>query len=58
MVDVKRLGLLPQTDPREGLLAFSTPRPSTLGAWSSLERLEEVGKVWRKRGESKEQGAS
>lgn len=43
MVEVKRLGLLLQTDTRGGLLGFSTPRPSALGDWSGLVRLEEVG---------------
>lgn len=32
------------------------PKPTTLGTWPNLKRLEEVGKGWRRRGDAKDAG--
>lgn len=47
---------LPQPVPRVGFLGHPTARPTTLGSWPNLERLEEKGKGWRRREEALGQG--
>lgn len=47
---------LPSPVRRGGLLVFPIPRRSTLGAWKSLEWLEETGKGLRIRRVAKEKG--